>query len=634
MSTLIGQTLLNRYEIRDLIGRGGVGEVYLAWDKQRLTKLAVKVLHEDLAFDRIFMRRFKREADTLAKLQHPNIVRFYRLEVEGHRAFMLLDYIEGETLHARLFKLGRPMTMVEIMEVMQPVIAALHYAHSHGIVHCDVKPANVMLEKTGRVLVGDFGIARMMDAATATLVGAGTPAYMAPEQIKGEVPTQQTDIYALGVMLYEMLTGGERPFTGERATITGTTATKVRWEHINLDPPPMKKWNPNIPPEVEAAVMRCLVKAPEERYANVQDLLADLSGEFGEVKPDEVTTIAFADEEPLEAGAEVPHVAPFEAPPEVPPAVAPEALPETPAPLDEEIEPQQKLSFPTRIIGFYKSRLGKWVLAGAAGMAVLLVGITLLSGQGDQEPAAADGTDVTAGAVETDTTQVSTQSGLTVEDQDGSQATSRSAVSGGSFNTDNVTLDHLQFASAVDENDQPVDISIFFPSQLSQLCLFWDFAGMENGMAWGLSWYLEGEYQEAFSSPTQSWNGGSSGNWWACISADTGLDDGLYEVVLEVEGDSFASESVFVGGDRETVTMSVANNSDGVICYVQLSPTRALNWGPDELGSQEVIQSGQTRDIEITSGTYDIRLLDCDHEILAEQFQIEVAQDTTYTLSQ
>jgi serine/threonine-protein kinase len=278
MSDLVGRTLLNRYRVLELVGRGGMAEVYKVYDQERATHLALKLLREDLAQDPVFLRRFKREAQTLAKLQHPNIVRFYGLEQDELLAFILMDYVDGESLRTEIFRArGQGMSPERILEVMTPICSALHYAHRRGMVHCDLKPGNVMIEKTGRVLVSDFGIARMTDAATATMVGAGTPAYMAPEQIKGADPTPQTDIYALGVVLFEMLTGGERPFTGEQAPITGTTGEKVRWEHLNLEPPSPRKWNQAVTSELEAAVLRCLDKNPQSRYSDIQDLLSALS---------------------------------------------------------------------------------------------------------------------------------------------------------------------------------------------------------------------------------------------------------------------------------------------------------------------------------------------------------------------
>jgi hypothetical protein len=204
----------------------------------------------------------------------------------------------------------------------------------------------------------------------------------------------------------------------------------------------------------------------------------------------------------------------------------------------------------------------------------------------------------------------------------------------GNFNVEAITLDNLQFAADVSASDQPLGIARAFPSGSNQICLFWEYAGMQNGMGWGIAWYSDGEHQEASSFPNQIWSGGSSGAWWACISSDAGLEDGLYEVVLEVEGDQIASEAVYVGGEREIVSLTVANNSVEAICYLQLSPSEAQNWGPNELGTQEVIEPGKAQGFEIASGEYDIRMLNCDSDVLAEQFGIDVEHNTTYTLSQ
>jgi formylglycine-generating enzyme required for sulfatase activity/serine/threonine protein kinase len=232
----------------------------------------MKVLHEDLAYDRVFMRRFQREANTLAQLQHPNIVRFYGLEQDGPLAFMLLDYVDGENLKRLIFDAAGPMPSDQTLLILRSVCSALQFAHGEGMVHCDIKPGNIMIHRNGTVLLADFGIARMTDAATTTMVGMGTPAYMAPEQIGGLDPTAGTDIYALGIVLYEMLTGGERPFTGEHAQTTGSTSEKVRWEHIHLEAPSPRRYNPGISPDLEAVVLRCLEKDPEERFASAMEL--------------------------------------------------------------------------------------------------------------------------------------------------------------------------------------------------------------------------------------------------------------------------------------------------------------------------------------------------------------------------
>lgn len=273
MSNLVGEILSGRYRVDSFLGRGGMAEVYKVWDNQRMVYLAMKVLHQDMAEDRVFLRRFQREAQTLEKLQHPNIVRFHGLEREGRTTFMLMEYIEGVSLRTAIFDASSALSLGRIKGVMRSVCGALYYAHKLGMVHCDIKPANIMLDKYGEVRLTDFGIARVTDGATATLVGAGTPAYMSPEQILGRNPVPQTDVYALGIVLFEMLTGGERPFTGDQAQATGGTGEKVRWEHLNLSPPSTRRWNPSVSPVLDAVVQKCLQKRPEDRYANALELL-------------------------------------------------------------------------------------------------------------------------------------------------------------------------------------------------------------------------------------------------------------------------------------------------------------------------------------------------------------------------
>ena len=274
MADLTGKTIANRYRVDSLIGHGGMGDVYKVWDRQRAAFLAMKVLHADMAEDRVFLRRFAREAETLSTLQHPQIVRFYGLEQDGRTTFMLMDYVEGTTLRGQIFDLHRPFTAEQVLQIMRPVCSALYYAHQMGRVHCDVKPANIMLKSNGEILVADFGIARLMESSTTmTLVGAGTPAYMAPEQALGKKPSPQTDIYSLGVVLYEMLTGGERPFTGERANIDGSTSEKVRWEQVNLKPPSPREFNLAISRNLEKVILKCLQKDPALRYTSALELL-------------------------------------------------------------------------------------------------------------------------------------------------------------------------------------------------------------------------------------------------------------------------------------------------------------------------------------------------------------------------
>jgi serine/threonine-protein kinase len=273
MANLIGQTLKQRYEVIESLGRGGMAEVFKVWDNQRAVHLAMKVLRQDIAQDPIFLRRFQREAKALSSLQHPNIVRFFGLDREDLISFLLMEYVEGVSLQAEILRNNdAPLQNNRVMEILQPICSALHYAHQQGITHCDLKPGNILIDYNGRVLLTDFGIARTLDAATATMAGIGTPAYMAPELVRGEEATPQTDVYALGVVLYEMLTGGERPFTGEGASITGTTAEKVRWEQVKAAPTPPSHYNPKILPDWERVVLRCLEKGKHQRFAGPMDV--------------------------------------------------------------------------------------------------------------------------------------------------------------------------------------------------------------------------------------------------------------------------------------------------------------------------------------------------------------------------
>jgi len=285
MANLIGKILANRYRIDDSLGRGGMAEVYKAWDLERTTFLALKVLRQDLAQDTVFLRRFQREAQTLAKLQHPNIVRFYGMETDDLTVFMLMDFIEGTTLQAEIFRSrGKSLHRVFINHTIKSVCSALNYAHKYGYVHCDIKPGNIMIDQHGEVLLTDFGISRMTDAATATMVGFGTPAYMAPELVRGKDPSPQSDIYSLGVVLYEMATGGERPFTGERAQTTGPASEKVRWEQVNITPLSPKDYNPDIPAELEEVILKCLSKKPDERFENATELINALELSLTDIK--------------------------------------------------------------------------------------------------------------------------------------------------------------------------------------------------------------------------------------------------------------------------------------------------------------------------------------------------------------
>jgi len=266
-----GTVLRGRYRLERLLGRGGMAEVYLVLDLRRQVALAIKVLPEDLAEDPEFLQRFQREAEALGRLDHPNIVRFYSFEREGRAAFIVMDYVAGTTLSRRLKDAGGPLPLAEASAILHQVGSALHYAHSLGIVHRDIKPGNIMLKENGQALLSDFGIAKASGATTMTLAPIGTPSYMSPEQILGRPPTPRTDVYCLGVVLYEMVTGS-KPFTG-RGVAGASTAERVRQEHLHSRPADPRSLNSEVPAAAAAVILTAMAKQPDERWPDVQGLL-------------------------------------------------------------------------------------------------------------------------------------------------------------------------------------------------------------------------------------------------------------------------------------------------------------------------------------------------------------------------
>ena len=202
----------------------------------------------------------------------------------------------------------------------------------------------------------------------------------------------------------------------------------------------------------------------------------------------------------------------------------------------------------------------------------------------------------------------------------------------GGFDTTDVLFTELTFSPDVTADDLPTDVVQTLPSGSTSVCVFWDYEGMLDGVSWEALWFVDGEVDEAGSFADDIWVGGETGNWWVCDLHDAGLADGLYEIVLSVEGDFQASNAIYVGGDHPLVDLTVDNQSLDRVCFALLSPSEAQNWGQDELGENEYIEPGASHTFAVPASIYDLNLLDCDFNSLAEEYDLDATTSGTYTL--
>lgn len=259
---------LGSYIVEAQLGRGSTGEVYRAVHKTLDRNVAIKVLNPGLNADPSFPLRFLREAKAVAKLKHPNIVTVYDFDEERGLAYLVMELAEGGTLRDRAKDFA---TLSDAVEALQPICEALEYAHGRGIVHRDIKPMNVLIDGQHRPLLADFGLARIMAeslGAAGTDTGGGTPYYMAPEQALGESVDRRADVYALGIMTYELLSG--------RVPYTGPTAYAIMQHHLSSPPPSIRSVLPDAPAELDATIRRATQKRPEERFESAAAFAAAL----------------------------------------------------------------------------------------------------------------------------------------------------------------------------------------------------------------------------------------------------------------------------------------------------------------------------------------------------------------------
>src|SRR6058998_2793799 len=254
-----------QYQIERLLGKGGMAAVFLAHDLTLEREVAIKVLPPDVAQDDQLVRRFQQEAKTAAKLDHPNIIPIYRVESEGGLNYFVMKYISGSSLEDVLEK-HQPLSVPDIQRILWEAACALGHAHQRGVVHRDVKPANIMFDHDGRVMLTDFGISKALQAATgltATGMIIGTPHYMAPEQAKGHVVDGRADQYSLGVVGYRMITA-ELPFSGD-------SVHTILYKHIFEEIPSARAKRTDAPEFLTRAISRALSKEPDQRFPTMED---------------------------------------------------------------------------------------------------------------------------------------------------------------------------------------------------------------------------------------------------------------------------------------------------------------------------------------------------------------------------
>jgi len=284
----LARALEGRYEIIRLLGRGGMAAVFLARDLVLERQVAIKVLPPDMTGDGQLIARFQQEGKTAAKLDHPNIIPIHRVESEAGLVYIVMKYVSGQSLEDKLSKSKRRLPIPQIRQILREAALALGHAHRRHIVHRDVKPANIMLDEDGRVVLTDFGISKAVQGTTQiTSTGTiiGTPHYMSPEQAKGRAVDGRTDQYALGIVGYRALTG-RLPFEGD--------AQSILYQQVHEPPPSLVELRRDTPPDLRIAIERALAKDPKARFPNMEEFAAWVSGERASSLNSGTTTVVRA----------------------------------------------------------------------------------------------------------------------------------------------------------------------------------------------------------------------------------------------------------------------------------------------------------------------------------------------------
>ena len=275
-----GQKISDRYQVIKSIGEGGMANVYLAYDTILDRNVAVKVLRGDLANDEKFVRRFQREALAASSLSHPNIVEVYDVGEDNGEYYIVMEYIEGKHLKQLIKKRGK-LTITEAVDIVLQITNGLSVAHDSYIIHRDIKPQNIMILENGLVKITDFGIAMAMNSTQLTQTNSvmGSVHYLPPEQASGKGATLQSDIYSIGILFYELLTG-KLPFKGENAV-------EIALKHLKEPLPSIREEIPNIPQSVENIIIKATAKNPKNRYNDAREMHDDLKTCLDETRKNE-----------------------------------------------------------------------------------------------------------------------------------------------------------------------------------------------------------------------------------------------------------------------------------------------------------------------------------------------------------
>lgn len=266
-------TLGDWYHLEEVIGEGALAIVYRAYDLRRHAYVAIKMLKDELVHNHAIIRSFQAEATVLSRLQHPHIVRIYSFENTGSSAFLVLDYIPGKTLRQIITEKNGPLPVEQVSKIFQQIGGALSYAHEQGVLHRDIKPENVIIRSDDTAFLTDFGIARLAHMSDSAGPRAGTPAYMAPEQVAGKPLDFRSDMYSLGVMLFELL-AGRRPFLGDEPGLSGQDPSeRIRQAHLYIAPPDPRRFNPNLSEDIAVFLLRTLAKNPQDRWPDLKTML-------------------------------------------------------------------------------------------------------------------------------------------------------------------------------------------------------------------------------------------------------------------------------------------------------------------------------------------------------------------------